>query len=235
MPDREASARAATRMSRQLSFDLPPQVRLGPGDFFVSDANRAAFALVTGSRPWPEGKLALVGPAGAGKSHLGRVWAAAVGAETVAASDLSAEMRPGRALLVEDLQHLPQTAEEPLLHLHNHLVRTGGRLLLTADRPPSTWPARLPDLASRMQATLVATIGDPDDRLLAALLAKLFADRQVVPQPAVIPWLVSRIERSHAAAAEVVARLDAAALGRGSGVVLSLARAVLDNDPQGDR
>lgn len=221
-------------MPRQLSFDLPPQVRLGPGDFFVSDANRAAVELVTGPRPWPGGKLALTGPHGAGKSHLARIWAEAAGAPVVAATALERDFRPQGGLVVEDLQALPRAAEETLFHLHDRLLGSGGRLLLTADRPPSAWPVRLPDLASRMQATLVARIDDPDDRLLAALLAKLFADRQVVPQPAVIPFLVPRIERSHAAAAAIVAALDAAALERRAGVSLGLVRAVLDiGDPPG--
>lgn len=221
-------------MPRQLSFDLPPRVRLGPGDLFVSDANRAAVELVTGPRPWPGGKLALTGPTGAGKSHLARIWAASAGAVTLRAADLDASVRPEGAVVVEDLQTLPHAAEEALFHLHERALAAGARLLLTADRPPAACRIRLPDLASRLQATLVARIDDPDDRLLAALLAKLFADRQVVPQPAVIPFLVPRIERSHAAAAAIVARLDAAALERRAGVTLGLARAVLDKpDPPG--
>ena len=89
----------------------------------------------------------------------------------------------------------------------------------------------LPDLASRMQATTVSHIDDPDDRLLGAVMMKLFQDRQIAPPPALIAYLVSRIDRSFAAAARMVADLDAAALAQGREVNVPLARALLDNPP----
>jgi chromosomal replication initiation ATPase DnaA len=110
-------------------------------------------------------------------------------------------------------------------------MATGGRLLMTATRPPARWTMALPDLASRLQATHLAELHDPDDRLLALLLARHFADRHIVPRAGVIPYLVTRIERSHAAAHRMVAAIDRAALDTGSEVNLALARAILDNPP----
>jgi chromosomal replication initiation ATPase DnaA len=52
----------------------------------------------------------------------------------------------------------------------------------------------------------------PDDALLAALLVKLFDDRQTRVDPDLIAWLTARIDRSFAAAHRTVARLDAEAL-----------------------
>ncbi|GGL67775.1 DnaA ATPase domain-containing protein [Wenxinia marina] len=217
-------------MARQLTFELPARVRQGPADFFVSDSNRAAYVMVTGAEgPWPDGKLALVGPPGSGKSHLVRVWQEQSGGAVVAAEDLGDDFRPGAALAVENVQRLPRRAEETLFHVHNAIRARGGRLLLTADRPPSAWPILLPDLASRMQATNVVRIVDPDDALLSALLAKLFYDRQIAAPPSLIRWLVPRIERSHAAAAGIVDRLDRAALASGERIGTGLARRLLDN------
>jgi len=47
-------------MAEQLIFDLPAHEALGREDFFVSDANRDAVAMVTKPEAWPEGKLVLV-------------------------------------------------------------------------------------------------------------------------------------------------------------------------------
>ncbi len=217
---------------RQLSFDLPPEVALGEADFFVSEANRAAHAMLTGPTRWPDGKLALIGPAGAGKSHLARLWAGRAGAEIRTASALAPEAAlppPGAALVLEDLDRaaLPDSAETALFHLHNHMIATGGRLLMTARAAPARWPLRLPDLISRMQATTLIRIADPDDRLLQAVLTKLFADRQIAPPPALVPWLSQRIERSFAAAGAIVAALDEAALRTGRPLGQSLARDLL--------
>jgi len=49
----------------------------------------------------------------------------------------------------------------------------------------------------------------PDDAVLSAMLAARFAERGIRPQKDVVPYLVRRIDRSAAAAAEVVERLDA--------------------------
>lgn len=226
-------------MARQLSFELPVHVSLGPDDFFVSDANLRAYEMVSDDAAWPEGKLALVGPPGSGKSHLARVWQHLSGAAILQAEALDPAAMgppPARSVVVEDVERLPRAAEERLFHLHNQLRATGGRLLLTSDRPPSRWPIALPDLASRMQAASVVRVEDPDDRLLAALLMKLFADRQIAPAPDVAAYLATRIERSFAAAAATVAALDAAALAQGRDITRAFARAVLSpNEAEADR
>ena len=219
-------------MPQQLAFDWPVRVALGREDFFVSDANARAFAMVSAPDSWPEGKLAVVGPKGSGKTHLARVFAQNTGALVLQAAEIGTEFTLPEAahVVIEDMETLPREAEEAVFHLHNHL-RGRGRLLLTSDRAPSRWQIALPDLASRMQATTVSEIDNPDDRLLSAVMMKLFQDRQIAPAPALIAYLVSRIDRSFAAAAKMVADLDAAALAQGREINVPLARALLDNPP----
>jgi len=215
-------------MPQQLAFEWPNGVALGPKDFFVSQANEAAFTQVTTLDLWPDRKLALVGPSGCGKSHLARVFASAHHATILQAHALTLDALPNTAIVVEDIEGLAQPAEEALFHLHNHMRANGLPLLLTAKTPPARWSIALPDLASRMQATAVAQIDDPDDALLQALIMKLFADRQLRPQPAVIEYLAMRIERSYGAASACVAALDAAALVDKRAISIPFARAILD-------
>lgn len=222
--------------AEQLSFDWALPVALGPQDFFVSASNADAHALLAGGLRWPGGKLALVGPEGSGKTHLARIWAARTGALRFDASDLppdlAARVPPeGGAVVVEDLERLPEASEAALFHLHNLLGATDGRLLLTARRPPSRWLVRLPDLLSRMQATAVARIDPPDDALIEALLVKQFADRQMHPAPDALVAVARRVERSHAGIARAVAALDRAALSEGRPVTAALARRVLEDEP----
>ncbi len=223
-------------MVRQLTFHWPARIALGEEDFFVTDANRAAFEMVSAPEGWPSGKLALIGPAGAGKTHLARLFAERSGAQIVEAPELTgAEPLPdASALLVDDADRLPQEAEEWLFHAHNALAaRPDGRLLLTAAGPPARWPLALPDLASRMQATALTHIDDPDDRLLEAVLMKQFEDRQLAPGPDVLRFLLRRMDRSFAAAGRIVAALDAASLTEGRTIAVPLAGKVLDmlDDP----
>jgi chromosomal replication initiation ATPase DnaA len=217
----------------QLAFTLPHRAALGRGDFFVSDANGQALAALECWRDWPGAKMVLVGPAGAGKTHLAHVWADLTHAVLLDAATLDGADLPhiaaAPAVVVEDCDHLTPPGEVALFHLHNMLAARKTPLLLTAATPPRDWGLTLPDLASRAQATALARIAPPDDALLAAVLVKLFADRQIIPPPALITYLLPRIERSFDAARVIVADLDAAALARGCAVSRNLAATLLDN------
>jgi chromosomal replication initiation ATPase DnaA len=94
--------------------------------------------------------------------------------------------------------------------------------------PPARWKVALPDLASRLGALPVAEIGPPDDDLMAALLVKLFADRQLSVGAEVVTFMVARMERSFAAARALVAAIDARALGARRAVTVPLVRDVMD-------
>ena len=73
-------------------------------------------------------------------------------------------------------------------------------------------------------------LGLPDDALLAALMLKLFGDRQITVAPEVPAYVVPRIERTFEAVARLVERLDRAALAEGRAVTVPLVRAVLALD-----
>jgi len=217
----------------QLSFDLPAKPALGRDDFFVSPSNATAVAMVEGWRNWPARKLALIGPEGAGKTHLAHVWAGLSGARLIAASDLPKADIPALCtapVAVEDVPTIAgdRTAEEALFHLHNLILANGHSLLVTARSPQNLWGLKLPDLASRMDGTPAITLEAPDDALLAALLMKLFTDRQIAPTPDTIPYLVKRIDRAFDAAQQIVTDLDSAALSTGRPVSRALARDLLE-------
>ncbi|MEZ5796256.1 MAG: DnaA/Hda family protein [Paracoccaceae bacterium] len=221
-------------MSRQLAFDLPAQDALTRAAFFVSPANAVALAALDGWRDWPGGKMLLVGPQGAGKTHLAQIWADETGAAQVAAADLAAADLPalaaGARVVVEDAERLAGDgpAETALFHLHN-LLAPDGRLLITAGRPPRDWGLALPDLMSRLQAAPVARLEAPDDALLSAVLVKLFADRQIAVPANLIAYLLARMPRSIQAARGLVAALDAAALEQGRPITRALAGEILDS------
>jgi chromosomal replication initiation ATPase DnaA len=222
---------------RQLVLDLPARPALGRSAFYVAQPNRLALAHIELWPDWPEGKLALVGPEGSGKTHLAHVWAARASARIMpvtALPDLDlGEVQEGEAIAVEDVSALGRlakrkaAAEEALFHLHNRLSQSGGTMLVTGEGAPSSWPVALPDLASRLSAIAVAPLQPPDDALLAAVLVKLFDDRQLEVTPELIDYLLPRIERSFAGAQAVVARLDQMALARRRPVTVRLAMELL--------
>ncbi|BBU55580.1 hypothetical protein KU6B_18450 [Mameliella alba] len=170
--------------------------------------------------------------AGIGQDPPGPCLGSAVGARIVKARDLTPETIPalaGGPVCVEDIEEIAgdRPAEEMLFHLHNLVLANGGTLMVTATRAPAHWPLVLPDLASRMMHAQLAQISEPDDSLLAALLAKLFADRQLLPSPEVLSYLVRHMPRSYATAARLVAALDAEALAHQRDITRPMAARVL--------
>ena len=225
-------------MAQQLGFDLPIRTALGRDSFFVAPTNAVALAMIDTWPHWSGGKLVLTGPNGAGKTHLAHVWADMSAAQIIQAADLPSLDIPELAhgpVAVEDVQRIAgdRAAETALFHLHNLVLAEGHSLLMTGAPPVAHWGLQLPDLMSRLQGTTAAALELPDDTLLAAVLVKLLADRQLSPKPALISYLLGRMDRSFAAAMDLVARLDSASIANKKPLSIRLAAAVLDNTTQG--
>lgn len=227
----------------QLTLPLPHRPALGRDDYLVGPSNAEAVGWVDRWPDWPAPALVLYGPPAAGKTHLCRVWQAASGARTVAGHEISERSPPdligdARALVIDDLE--AALAERPdrqraALHLYNMMVARGGRLLLAGRTPPRRWSIAVPDLRSRLLAALAIGLRGPDDALIAGVLAKLFADRQLTVAPDVIHFLLPRIERSFAAARDIVAAIDRESLADRRQITVPFVRALLargghDND-----
>ncbi len=222
---------------RQLTLDLPQRPALGRADFVVAPCNETAVAWIDRWPDWPQPVLTVHGPPGAGKSHLAQVWRRASGAQEVSpdafeAGDPPALAGDGKAVLIEDVDRLlaagDRVREERLLHLYNLVIEARGQLLLTGRSAPARWPCSLPDLRSRLAAAPAVALGAPDDRLIEALLVKLFSDRQLRVSAPVVKYLVPRIERSFAALQELVGAIDDTALSNHRDISVSLVRRVLE-------
>lgn len=221
-------------MVQQMTFDLPVKTARGRRDYFISQSNAMAVEILDDWPNWPNGKLVLVGEKASGKTHLAQVWATDIGAQVLVASQLTEAEMPAFSqapVVVEDVHEIAQNmpAQTALFHLHNMLQQNQIPLLLTAQSAPARWQLSLPDLQSRMSATSITTLPAPDDALLAAVLQKLFSDRQITVKENVIEYLLKRMDRSFEAAKNLVGKLDKAALSNASPISRKLAADVLDN------
>jgi ATPase involved in DNA replication initiation len=220
--------------ARQLPIPLVHPSASGRDDFIVGSANAEALATLDGFPDWPTPVTLLLGPAGSGKSHLARIFAERAGATIVGAGDVDA-LDPldlaARPLVVEDADG-PGRDDVALFHLLNAVRERGGHLLLTARDDPPVWGIGLADLLSRLRAARPLRLGAPDDELLARLLVKLFADRQIEVDRTVVDYLLPRIERSFAAASALVEDLDQGSLALGRKLTRPLAARLLGESAQ---
>jgi chromosomal replication initiation ATPase DnaA len=215
---------------RQLALALDHPESFAREDFLSGPSNAAALALIECWPQWPARAILLVGPEGSGKSHLAAIWADMAGARRIAARALDATAVPGTlatgALVIEDIV-AHELDERALFHALNLAGEVDAFLLLTARQPPMAWNLCVRDLASRLKALPVVSLAAPDDALLRAVLVKLFNDRQVIVDESLIGYVATHIERSFAAAQQIVEQLDIEAMRRKRPLTRALAAEVL--------
>jgi len=222
--------------AQQLPLTLEPSPHFHQEDLVISQANETAFATLQAWPDWRVPTTVLIGAPGSGKSHMAACWATKAGARSFKPNALECalpQLVNGHPLLIEDIG--PAMFDETaLFHLLNgvtqtRLTRRLTGLLITSRFHPSEWNIRLADLDSRLKAIQLVEIAPPDDLLLAAVLTKLFADRQLIIEPHLITYCVSRMERSFDAARQFVANVDRLALEKKSKITRGLVGQALAN------
>ncbi|MCC2603343.1 HdaA/DnaA family protein [Sphingopyxis yananensis] len=177
------------------------------GPFLVGPSNEDAVRYLHHVSSWIVPAAILVGPAGSGRTAMGRMFSRETG---------------GRVI---DGPH--SVSEEDLFHAWNHAQSSKTPLLIIAATPPSQWGVRLPDLESRLNAVPVLRIGEPDEMLARDLIEALFAQRGMVLSPEISSYIVPRMERTYEMVHKIVQALDAASLEQSRRLGIRLTRETL--------
>jgi chromosomal replication initiation ATPase DnaA len=216
--------------SPQLTLELAPEPGFERENFVVSGSNEQAYAMIERWPDWPDPVLLILGPPGAGKSHLGAIWASIAKAGVQSAAALAAAnieaLAAAGPLLLEDADAIGE-AETQLFHLINLMRENSIALVITAKAPPDAWGLRTADLLSRLRLAPTVAIGPPDDALMRAVLVKLLIDRQLVIDTSVVGYIALRLERSLDAARTFIDALDREALARQCRISRAIAADVL--------
>jgi chromosomal replication initiation ATPase DnaA len=211
---------------RQLTFRWPHSPSFAREDFLPAPSNLDALTAIELWPNWASRMLMLVGPEGAGKSHLGAIWARTADAILLAGGELDEQSLEAcaraHAVLIEDAD-CAMRAEALFFHLINAAIQNNAWLMLTCRTAPDAWGLGTPDLLSRLRLAPVVGLAAPDIELTEAVLFKLFSDRQLQVEPHVIAYIALRIERSLGAARELVAMLDNEALTQGRRITRTMA------------
>jgi len=211
-------------MAWQIPLNLPVLQAMDAADFLVTPSNQAAAQAV---QRHTAGSLLLLGEKGSGKSHLARVWQQQQGAVRMQGAPLLHSDHP--AWLWEDADNgvWDESTARQAFHLLNQVREQAKTLLITARHPPRQWPLPLADLRSRLLALPVAQLTPPDDMLVAGLLLKHVADRQLRLPEDVLHYLLSRCPRDSHAIATLLALLDKEALARGRAITIPFIREIM--------
>ena len=217
---------------RQLPLDLHFLTAQGREDFILGNCNRLAAAWIDRWPDWPGPYpvLNIVGPPASGKSHLAAVWQSASRASIAERANIAdtSDKQAGHFIL-DHPQPVDAEAEQALFHQFNALSGAGSSMLILSHIPVAQMGWSLPDLASRMRSVNMVRLDPPDDVLLRALMEKYFSDRQLAVMPAVLDYMVTRIERSFAAVQTIAAAMDRESLAQRRSLTMKLAREIMEN------
>lgn len=203
-------------------------------DFLTLPCNMEAAEMLSKWPDWPLHAIALVGSRGSGKTHLGRAWLQKADAELFSRGDDIIALDEGASVLVDDADD-NTISDEDLFHLYNWTRETGGSLLVTGVEAPNRWRKNLPDLTSRLATLPVLEIGTPDEVTLEVILQKQLSDRQLSIKDNVMNYTITHMQRSFAAARELVSALDKKTLAEKKNLTIPVVKEVLSElaDPNG--
>ena len=179
-------------------------------DYLVSAANRPLIRHFEHWSLWPVMATILTGPRKSGRSLLGRIITAKAGGELI--------------------DNAETADEEAVFHAWNRAQERHRPLILIVNAAPPTWTVKLPDLRSRLAATPVVRIEEPDDILVGQLIEKLCHIRGLAAPPELIRYLVPRIERSYFGVHRAIDALDELAYAQRQRLTVPLARRALGLD-----
>jgi len=134
----------------------------------------------------------LIGPAGSGKTTIGRAFVSGSGGCFIDNAD--------------------GESDETLFHAWNRAQILGAPVLFAAATPPAAWGIKLPDLLSRLGASLAVEIPPPDEEMIALLLQKLLEQAGLALPDALASYAAVRLERSYRAIAALARQIDEMAL-----------------------
>ncbi|MCF3934502.1 hypothetical protein L1787_13920 [Acuticoccus sp. M5D2P5] len=187
----------------QLALDLG--IPAAPPETVISRSNEDAYRILDDWPRWPHPIVMVRGPRGSGKTHLAHAFADLSGGLVVPGPALTGENAVAIAtgpVAVDDIENVD---EQALFHLINAVRAANSTLLLTGTTRANI---RLADLASRLRAVPEVALDAPDDALLRRVLLDAFIARQLPADPAVVTFLMARMERTLHAACQVVEEMD---------------------------
>jgi len=189
-----------------LPLDIKPSP--GEGSYLVTEANLQVHEQLKNWSDWPHQTAILFGPPGSGKTAMAAAFAEESGGHYL---DDAADH--------EDVE---------IFHLWNRAREEKRPLLLVSGKPVAEWGAQLPDLKSRLAASLLLEIGPPDQAMIEGLLQQFFARRGLAVSGDALAYLGKRMTRSYANIHILAQKMDTAAIARKKPVTIAIARAALN-------
>jgi len=199
---------AVSRAVSQIALPLDTAIAAQDDHYIVTQSNAEAHDQLQNWKDWPNLTGILIGDHAAGKSVMARQFEIDSGGYVV---DDAAEMQ-----------------DDELFHLWNRARQEQKPLLLVSSKPVPAWDVVLPDLKSRLAASLLIEVGPPDEAMIAGLFQKYFGSRGLSISEDALAYLGKRMERSYGDVQLLSQSMDKLAIERKRPITRAIAKEALE-------
>ena len=217
------------KMTDQLLFKFPSKQIYLKEDFYVSPSNQEAYDFVNIWPKWFKRIVNIFGPSGSGKTHLTSIFKNKTSTMLIQSDELNDKVflkfKIKEALIIENLKQ--SVSENILFSLWNTALQDNKYILITSEKPISSFKNKIPDLKSRVDSAEFIGIKLPSDDLISVILAKNFSDKQIKVEKKHIDYIIKRIDRSYEKISQFISTLDKYSLKKGTPFGLKLIKEVL--------
>ena len=215
----------------QLLLDFDHKQNFKDDDFYVSKSNYFTFELMNKWTKWEKNFLNINGEKYSGKTHLVSIFLNKFNGIKIDSKLLKNEnlkdIKFYQNIILEDLD---QIQDEKLLYtLFNIIDQDNKFLIITSLKPITEIEFHLEDLRSRTKNCLLATIENPDDELMFALILKNLSDRQITIDKKLIDFIIKRVERSYGKIFEFIYKIDKISLKKKKPIDFKIINDALEN------
>lgn len=183
-------------------------------DIIVSDFNKIAYNLLQNPDTWLSNIVYIYGEMGVGKSLLSNNFiknnhGLILNFKDIITPNFSNHIyNQYNYFLLENLVNLNNNEEEQLFHLYNFVNNNNKKLIITSQLPVTELNIKLPDLLSRLNASITVEILLPDENSLKAIFIKLLSQRQFRINKNIMEYIFIRIPRSPQSIINLINALD---------------------------
>ena len=194
----------------QLLLDFDYEQNFKDDDFYVGKSNFYPFELINKWPEWEKNFLNISGEKFSGKTHLTNIFLKKYKGIRLESNLLNDEnLKTIKSYQNIILENLNLNINENLVYtLFNIIDQDNKFLIITSSVPITEINFRLDDLKSRTKNCLLASIENPDDELMFALILKNLSDRQITLDKKLIDFIIKRVERSYGKIFEFIYKID---------------------------
>lgn len=191
----------------QIALPLEQSPSPEHGGYLVTAANAEVHRQLQHWRDWSHHTMILIGPEASGKTVMAKAF----------------ETESG-GLSFDDVS---ETDDTEIFHLWNRANSERRPLLLLSEKPIAEWGILLPDLKSRLAASLHLQIGPPDQAMIDGLFQKYFDIRGLTISEDALRYLEKRMIRSYAMVRQLAKKMDTLAIETKKPINLAIAKSAL--------